>query len=111
MVLAGVDAGARMFVELKGELAKALLATAMKQINDATTLIAPRVVESCRCRIFHTKRAGSDAVWFGALETGNHQCSGVIWRYLQGVTRFVRGRVDPKTFHLVIRFEGASFKV
>ena len=76
MVLAGVDAGEKMFVELTGEPDGAAPATVMKQINSATRAIASRLVGFCRCRIFHTKRAPSDAVWFGALKIGEHQCGG-----------------------------------
>jgi hypothetical protein len=76
MAFAGVDAGAKMFVELRGEPGEAAPATVMKEINNATSLIASRVVELCRCRIFHIKRAASDAVWFGALEIGEHHCPG-----------------------------------
>ena len=62
-----------MFVELKGEPGEAAPATVMKQINNATALIASRVVELCR-RIFHTQRAALDPGWFGGLEIGEHHC-------------------------------------
>jgi hypothetical protein len=65
-----------MFVELKSEPGEAAPASVVKQINNATTLIASRVVELCRCRIFHTKRAAPDAVWFGALEIGEPEWRG-----------------------------------
>jgi len=61
IVFAGVDAGAKMFVELKGESGVAE-AAAMKPINNARTRIALGVTESCTCRIFHQKRAASLAV-------------------------------------------------
>ena len=61
MVFAGVDAGAKIFVELNGE-SGAAAAAAMKQNNDARVLIALLVAELCPCRIFHTTRAASAAV-------------------------------------------------
>jgi hypothetical protein len=56
MVFAGVDAGAKMFVELNGESAAAAAATAMKQYNRAKVRIPLRVVELCPYRMFHTGR-------------------------------------------------------
>jgi hypothetical protein len=45
IVFAGVVAGAKIFVELKGTPVVAALASAVKQNNNARTLIAPRLVE------------------------------------------------------------------
>ena len=76
IVFAGVDAGAKVFVELKGRQVVAALATTRMQNNDARTLIAHRVVELCRCRILHPKRAASGPIWFGGLKIGEHRCRG-----------------------------------
>jgi hypothetical protein len=53
MVWAGVDAGAKIFVELNGEAA----AAAMKQYNRAKFRIPLRVAELFPYRMFHTGRA------------------------------------------------------
>jgi hypothetical protein len=60
MVFAGVDAGAKIFVELNGE-SGAAVAAAMKQYNRAKFRIPLRVVELCPYRMFHTGRARIDA--------------------------------------------------
>jgi hypothetical protein len=71
MVFAGVDAGAKIFVELTGEPGVAAAATAMKQNNNAKVRIALRVAELCRCRIFHTRRAASAAVCLAGWTPAN----------------------------------------
>jgi hypothetical protein len=69
MVLAGVDAGAKMFVDLNGEPGVAAAATAVKQHNSATMTIALRVAWLCWCRIPHTKGAvlAADCLMLGTL--------------------------------------------
>jgi hypothetical protein len=62
MVLAGVDAGAKMLVELTGEPDVAAAAIVIKQNNNAKIRIAPGRAELCAYRIFHTKRVLSAAV-------------------------------------------------
>jgi hypothetical protein len=62
MVFAGVDAGAKIFVELNGEPGVAAPATAMKQTNNAKIRIVLYVADLCGCRIFHSERAASAAV-------------------------------------------------
>jgi len=57
MVFAGVDAGAKIFVELNGEAGAAAAATAMKQYNRAKFRIPFRVAELFPYRMFHTRRA------------------------------------------------------
>jgi hypothetical protein len=54
MVFAGVDAGAKMFVELNGEAAAAAAAAVMKQYNRAKFRIPLRVAELFPYRMFHT---------------------------------------------------------
>src|SRR5271154_6768531 len=54
MALAGVDAGAKTFVELKGE-SGAAAADARKQNNDARILTVLLVAELSPCRIFIQK--------------------------------------------------------
>jgi hypothetical protein len=56
MVWAGVDAGAKIFVELNGE-SGAAAAVAMKQYNRAKFRIPLRVAELFPYRMFHTGRA------------------------------------------------------
>jgi hypothetical protein len=67
IVLAGVDAGAKILVELTGESAVAEAATAMKQNKSAKIRIARRLAELCRYRIFHLERAVSVAVCLAAV--------------------------------------------
>jgi len=62
MVLAGVDAGAKMLVELTGKSDVAAAAIVMKQNNKAKIRIAPGRAELCAYRIFHTERVPSAAV-------------------------------------------------
>jgi len=71
MVFAGVDAGAKIFVELNVEPGVAAAATAMKQTNNAKIRIALCVAELCRCRISHTKRAASAAVCLAVSAPAN----------------------------------------
>ena len=52
IVFAGVDAGAKMLVELNGESAVAEAASAVKQNKKAKIRIALPLAELCRCRIF-----------------------------------------------------------
>jgi hypothetical protein len=62
MVFAGVDAGAKIFVELTGDPGVAAAPNAIKQSDNAKIRIALRVAEFCRCRIFQTRRVVSAAV-------------------------------------------------
>jgi hypothetical protein len=62
MLFAGVDAGAKMLVELNGESALAEAATAIKHNKNAKIRIALRLAGLCRCGIFHLKRSASAAV-------------------------------------------------
>jgi hypothetical protein len=68
MVFAGVDAGAKIFVELSGE-SGAAAAAAMKQNSNTRLLVALRAAEFFPCRIFHKGRAASAAVCL-AVDTG-----------------------------------------
>jgi hypothetical protein len=108
MVFAGVDAGAKMFVELKGDPGEAAPASVVKQINNnARILIASRMVKLCRFRMFHTKRAASDAVWLGVLGNRRTSLPWVIRRYLQGVMRFFRRTAVPKASNFGMCFDRA----
>src|SRR5579872_58937 len=70
MVFAGVDAGAKIFVELNGELGMAADA-AMEQNSNARLLVALRVAQLFPCRMFHKGRARSAAVCLAALTRAN----------------------------------------
>jgi hypothetical protein len=52
MVLAGVDAGAKMLVELNRESVIAEAAGAIRHNKNAKIRIALPLAELCRCRIF-----------------------------------------------------------
>lgn len=68
MVFAGVDAGAKIFVELNGEPG-VVAAAAMKQNSNARILVALRVAQLCR--MFHKGRARAAAVCLAALTRAN----------------------------------------
>jgi hypothetical protein len=72
IVLAGVDAGAKILVELTGESAVAEAATAMKQNKSAKIRSALRLAELCRCRIFHLQRAAIGCRLFGGWALSSH---------------------------------------
>ena len=59
MVFAGEEAGAKIFVELKGGPGVAAPATAMKKSNKPKTRIFIGVATLCRCLIFIQKLQGS----------------------------------------------------
>jgi len=70
MVFAGVDAGAKIFVELNGDSGVAAAAT-VKQNNNDRILVALRIAQLCPCRMFHTRRAPSASVCLAALTLAN----------------------------------------
>lgn len=68
MVFAGVDAGAKMFVELTGGPGTAAAPIARKPHNNKKIQTAVRGAELCWCRISHRKRVPSSAVCLAVLE-------------------------------------------
>jgi hypothetical protein len=62
MVFAGVEAGAKIFVELNGESGAAAAASALKQKRHAKFFAAFFVAELFPCRMFHKSRARIETV-------------------------------------------------
>jgi hypothetical protein len=81
MLLAGVVAGAKILVELKGESGVAAAAVATKQNHDSKILITLRLA------MLHTKRAASAAVLFGGVAQIARfvVCAFISARYSPGV--------------------------